>query len=147
MSGRQKPILTAEEAAGLISNGAVISVSSSAAQLVPEKVLAGIEARFLASGKPRDLTIVFPVAVGDSFGTIGLDHLAHAGLIKRLVGGSYVNAPASAPSPKIYAMIHADQVEAYNLPLGVLMHLHRDIAARKPGVITKIGLGTFVDPR
>jgi len=147
MSLRQKPILTADEAARLIPNGAVVTVSSSAAQLVPDKVLGGIETCFLATGEPRDLTIVFPVAVGDSFGTIGLDHLAHPGLIKRLIGGSYVNAPASAPSPKIYAMIHADQVEAYNLPLGVLMHLHRDIAARKPGVITKIGLGTFVDPR
>lgn len=147
MAGRQKPILTAEEAARRIPSGAVVTVSSSAAQLVPDKVLAGIEARFLASGEPRDLTVVFPVAVGDSFGTIGLDHLAYPGLIKRLIGGSYVNAPASAPSPKIYAMIHADQVEAYNLPLGVLMHLHRDIAAKKPGVITKIGLGTFVDPR
>lgn len=147
MSGSHKPILAAEEAARLIPDGAVVTVSSSAAQLVPEKVLAGIEACFLATGAPRDLTVVFPVAVGDSFGTVGLDHLAHPGLIKRLIGGSYVNAPASAPSPKIYAMIHADQVEAYNLPLGVLMHLHRDIAARKPGVITEIGLGTFVDPR
>ncbi|MGE5849765.1 MAG: CoA-transferase, partial [Candidatus Methylomirabilota bacterium] len=147
MGGRLKPILTAEEAARQIPSGAVVTVSSSAAQLVPDKVLAGIEAQFLASGEPRDLTVVFPVAVGDSFGTIGLDHLAHPGLIKRLIGGSYVNAPASKPSPKIYAMIHADQIEAYNLPLGVLMHLHRDIAAKKPGVITKIGLGTFVDPR
>ena len=108
MSQKHKPILTADEAARLIPNGAVVTVSSSAAQLVPDKVLAGIEARFLSSGEPRDLTVVFPVAVGDSFGTVGLDHLAHSGLIKRLVGGSYVNAPASAPSPKISAMIHAD---------------------------------------
>ncbi len=141
------PILTAEEAARLIGNGATVTVSSSAAQLVPEKILEGIETRFLTTGEPRDLTVVFPVAVGDSFGTVGLDHLAHPGLIRRLIGGSYVNAPAAKPSPKIYAMIYADQVEAYNLPLGVLMHLHRDIAAKKPGVITRIGLGTFVDPR
>ncbi len=147
MSTRRTSILSAEEAAGLVKNGATVTISSSAAQLVPDRVLAGIEARFLASGEPRDLTVVFPVAVGDSFGTVGLDHLAHPGLIKRLIGGSYVNAPASKPAPKIYAMVHADQVEAYNLPLGVLMHLHRDIAAKKPGVITKIGLGTFVDPR
>ncbi len=139
--------MTPEEAAQLIPNRATVTISSSAAQLVPDKVLGGIEARFLASGEPRDLTVVFPVAVGDSFGTVGLDHLAYPGLIKRLIGGSYVNGPASKPSPKIYAMIHADQVEAYNLPLGVLMHLHRDIAAKKPGTITKIGLGTFVDPR
>jgi acyl CoA:acetate/3-ketoacid CoA transferase len=147
MTDRRKPILTADEAARLVPNGATVTVSSSAAQLVPEKLLGAIESRFLASGEPRDLTVVFPVAIGDSFGTVGLDHLAYPGLIKRLIGGSYVNAPASKPSPKIYAMIHAGEVEAYNLPLGVLMHLHRDIAARKPGVITKIGLGTFVDPR
>ena len=147
MPHRDKPILTSDEAARLIPSGATVTVSSSAAQLVPDKVLSGIEARFLASGEPRDLTVIFPVAIGDSFGTVGLDHLAHPGLIKRLIGGSYVNGPASKPSPKIYAMIHADQVEAYNFPLGVLMHLHRDIAAKKPGTITKIGLGTFVDPR
>ncbi len=147
MDDRRKPILSAEEAARLIPSGAAITVSSSAAQLVPDKVLAGIEARFLAEGEPSGLTMVFPVAVGDSFGTVGLDHLAHPGLIKRLIGGSYVNGPASKPAPKIYTMILSDQVEAYNLPLGVLMHLHRDIAAKKPGVITKVGLGTFVDPR
>jgi acyl CoA:acetate/3-ketoacid CoA transferase len=147
MVNRDKPILTAEEAARLIPNRATVTVSSSAAQLVPDKVLGGIEARFLAAGEPRDLTVVFPVAVGDSFGTVGLDHLAYPGLIKRLIGGSYVNGPASKSPPKISAMIHAEQVEAYNLPLGVLMHLHRDIAAKKPGTITKIGLGTFVDPR
>ena len=147
MAERKKPILTAEEAAQLVPSGATVTVSSSAAQLVPDKVLAGIGARFQATGEPKGLTMLFPVAVGDSFGTVGMDHLAHVGLIKRLIGGSYVNGPASKPPPKIYAMILNDQVEAYNLPLGVLMHLHRDIAARKPGVITKIGLGTFVDPR
>ena len=147
MAERKKPILTAEEATQLVPSGATVTVSSSAAQLVPDKVLAGIEARFLATGEPKGLTMVFPVAVGDSFGTVGMDHLAYPGLIKRLIGGSYVNGPASKAPPKIYAMILGDQVEAYNLPLGVLMHLHRDIAAKKPGVITKIGLGTFVDPR
>jgi len=144
---RAKPILTAEEASRLVPSDATITVSSSAAQLVPDAVLAGIEARFLASGEPTGLTVVFPLAVGDSFGTVGLDHLAHPGLIRRLIGGSYVNGPASMPAPKISAMIHGNQVEAYNFPLGPLLHLHRDIAAKKPGVITKIGLGTFVDPR
>jgi len=147
VADRRKPVLTAEEAARLVPSGATVTVSSSAAQLVPETVLAGIEARFQGTGEPTGLTMVFPVAVGDSFGTVGLDHLAHPRLIKRLIGGSYVNGPASKPAPKIYAMIFNGEIEAYNLPLGVLMHLHRDIAAKKPGVITKIGLGTFVDPR
>jgi propionate CoA-transferase len=144
---REKPILTADEAARLVPDGATVTISSSAAQLVPDKVLAGIEARFHATGDPKGLTVIFPLAVGDSFGTVGLDHLAYPGLIKRLIGGSYVNGPAAKPAPKIYAMILNDQVEAYNFPLGPLLHLHRDIAARKPGVITKVGLGTFVDPR
>ncbi len=147
MDRRAKPVLGAAEAAALIPDGATITISSSAAQVVPDAVLAGIEARFLACGAPKDLTVVFPLAVGDSFGTVGLDHLAHRGLIKRLIGGSYVNGPASKPSPRIYSMIHGNEVEAYNFPLGPLLHLHREIAARKPGVITKIGLGTFVDPR
>jgi len=147
VADKQKPILTAEEAARLVPTGATITISSSAAQIVPDKVLAGIEARFQATGEPKGLTVVFPLAVGDSFGTVGLDHLAYPGLIKRLIGGSYVNGPASRPAPKIYAMILNDEVEAYNFPLGPLLHLHRDIAAKKPGVITKIGLGTFVDPR
>ncbi len=147
MADPRTPIVTADQAAQLIPNGATVTVSSSAAQLVPDKVLAGIEARFRSTGEPRDLTIVFPVAVGDSFGTVGLDHLAYPGLIRRLIGGSYVNGPASKPPPKIYEMILSDKVQAYNLPLGVLMHLHRDIAAKKPGVLTKIGIGTFVDPR
>ena len=147
MADRRKPTLTAVEAARLVPSGARVTVSSSAAQLVPDKVLAGIETRFQTTGEPTGLTVIFPVAVGDSFGTLGLDHLAHPGLISRLIGGSYVNGPASKPAPKISVMVHNNQVEAYNLPLGVLMHLHRDIAAKKPGVITKVGLGTFVDPR
>jgi acyl CoA:acetate/3-ketoacid CoA transferase len=147
MDRRAKPILTPAEAARLVPDGATVTISSSAAQLVPEAVLAGIEARFRDSGRPQGLTVVFPLAVGDSFGTPGLDHLAHPGLLRRLIGGSYANAPASQPPPRITALIQSNQVEAYNFPLGPLLHLHRDIAARKPGVITKIGLGTFVDPR
>ena len=81
MSQKHKPILTGDEAARLIPNGAVVTVSSSAAQLVPDKVLAGIETRFLSAGLSNNLTVVFPIAVGDSFGTLGLDHLAHPGLI------------------------------------------------------------------
>jgi acyl CoA:acetate/3-ketoacid CoA transferase len=147
VADKRKPILAPEDAARLIPAGATVTISSSAAQLVPDKVLAGIARRFQETGEPKGLTVVFPLAVGDSFGTVGLDHLAHPGLIKRLIGGSYVNGPASKPAPKIYAMILNDEIEAYNFPLGPLLHLHRDIAARKPGVVTKIGLGTFVDPR
>jgi len=140
-------LMTAEEAVKLVKSGDVVSVCGIVGGLVPEKVLTALEQRFLASGSPRDLTVVFPVAVGDVYGTAGTDHLAHEGLIKRLIGGSYVTAPASSQPPKIYEMIFQNRIEAYNFPMGVLMHLHREIAAKRPGLVTAVGLRTFVDPR
>jgi len=139
--------MSSEEAVKLVKNGDVVTVCGIVGAITPDKVLSALERRFLESGFPRDLTVVFPVAVGDVYGTPGMDHLAHEGLIKRLIGGSYVTAPASAKPPKIYEMIFNNKVAAYNLPMGVLMHLHRDIAAKRPGLITEVGLRTFVDPR
>jgi propionate CoA-transferase len=140
-------VMTPEEAVKLINNGDVVSICGIVGGLVPEKTLAALEKRFLDSGEPRDLTVVFPVAVGDVFGTAGTDHLAHEGMLKRVIGGSYVTAPALSPPPKIYEMVYANKVEAYNLPMGVLMHLHREMAAKRPGLITGVGLRSFVDPR
>jgi propionate CoA-transferase len=140
-------IMTAEDAVKFVNNGDVVSVCGIVGGLVPEKILTALEKRFLESGSPRDLTLVFPVAVGDVYGTAGTDHLAHEGLIKRVIGGSYVTAPAASKPPKIYEMISQNKIEAYNFPMGVLMHLHREIAAKRPGLITQVGLKTFVDPR
>jgi len=140
-------IMAAEEAVRLIDDGNTLSVCGIIGSLVPEKVLAALEKRFLETGSPRDLTAVFPVAVGDVYGLKGADHLAHEGMLRRVIGGSYVTAPASSPPPKLVEMIYRNKVEAYNLPMGVLMHLHREIAARRPGLVTQVGLRTFVDPR
>jgi len=140
-------IMTAEDAVKFVNNGDVVSVCGIVGGLVPEKILTALEKRFLESGSPRDLTLVFPVAVGDVYGTAGTDHLAHEGLIKRVIGGSYVTAPAASKPPKIYEMIFQNKIEAYNFPMGVLMHLHREIAAKRPGLITGVGLRSFVDPR
>jgi propionate CoA-transferase len=129
-------IMAAEEAVRLIDDGNTLSVCGIIGSLVPEKVLAALEKRFLETGSPRGLTAVFPVAVGDVYGIQGADHLAHEGMLRRVIGGSYVTAPASSPPPKLVEMIYRNQVEAYNLPMGVLMHLHREIAARRPGLVT-----------
>ncbi len=139
--------MSSAEAVKLVNNGDVVTVCGMVVAITPDKVLSALEKRFLESGSPRDLTVVFPVAVGDVYGIPGMDHLAHEGLIKRLIGGSYVSAPASSKPPKIYEMIFNNQVEAYNFPMGALMHLHREIAAKRPGLITEVGLRTFVDPR
>ncbi len=140
-------VVDAEAAARLVPSGATISVSSSSGVLLPDAVLAALGRRFEDSGEPRDLTVVFPIAIGDMFGQPGIDHLARPGMLKRLIGGSYPSGPSSAEPPAVVDLIYRDQIEAYNLPSGMLMQLHREIGGARPGVLTKVGLGTFVDPR
>lgn len=135
------------DAAALIPDGAVVTVSSSSGLHCPDAMLRVIGERFDATGSPTGLTSVNPIAAGDMYGIDGIDHLARPGLLKRVVAGSYPSGPSSMPSPKIWRMIIDDEVEAYNLPSGILYHLHLDIAAKRPGVLTKVGLDTFVDPR
>jgi acyl CoA:acetate/3-ketoacid CoA transferase len=103
--------------------------------------------RFRKTGEPAGLTMIHPIAAGDMYGIAGVDHIAEPGLIKRIVAGSYPSGPSGMASPKIWQMIDDDVIEAYNLPSGVLYHMHADAAAGRPGVLTKIGLDTFVDPR
>ena len=142
-----KKVMTPEEAVRLVKDGDTVSVCGIIGALVPEKVLAALGKRFQETGSPKNLTAIFPVAVGDVYGTAGADHLAHEGMIKRVIGGSYVTAPASAPPPRLVDMVYGNKIEAYNFPMGVLMHLHREIAAKRPGLVTQVGLKTFVDPR
>jgi propionate CoA-transferase len=140
-------VMTPEEAVRLVQDGDTVSVCGIIGALVPEKVLGALERRFLETGSPKNLTAIFPVAVGDVYGLAGADHLAHEGMIKRVIGGSYVTAPANASPPKLVDMVYGNRIEAYNFPMGVLMHLHREIAAKRPGLVTQVGLKTFVDPR
>jgi acyl CoA:acetate/3-ketoacid CoA transferase len=110
-------------------------------------MLRAIGDRFREIGEPRGLTMIHPIAAGDMYGIDGVDHIAEPGLIKRIVAGSYPSGPSGMESPKIWQMIDGDEIEAYNLPSGVLFHMHADAAAGRPGVLTKVGLDTFVDPR
>lgn len=140
-------VIPLDAAAGLIPDGATVTVSSSSGLGCPDATLQAIGERFAATGHPRGLTTIHPIAAGDMYGVAGIDHLAQPGLLRRIIAGSYPSGPSSMPSPRIWQMIDADAVEAYNLPSGVLFHLHRETAARRPGVLTEVGLDTFVDPR
>jgi len=139
-------VVTGAEAVARINDNAVVTVSSSSALGCPDAVLQALGERFDADGHPRNLTTIHPIAAGDMYGVKGVDHIAKDGLLARIIGGSYPSGPSSLPMPAIWHMIVDDRVAAYNVPSGILFDMHRDVAARRPGVLTQVGLETFVDP-
>ncbi|WP_299907819.1 malonate decarboxylase subunit alpha [uncultured Paracoccus sp.] len=139
-------IVSAAEAVSRIADGAVVTVSSSSALGCPDAVLKALGERFDAEGHPRDLTTLHPIAAGDMYGVKGVDHIAKDGLLKRILGGSYPSGSSNLPMPEIWKMIVENRVLAYNVPSGIMFDMHRDVAARRPGVLTRVGLDTFVDP-
>ncbi len=134
-------VVTAEEAARVVASGDTLLIGGSGAgHSVPDALIAAIAERFHAEGAPRDLTTVHPVGLGDR-AKRGIGHLAHRGLLKRVVCGTLVD------SPPVEKMAAADEIEAYTLPQGCLSQLTREMAAGRPGLITHVGLHTFIDPR
>lgn len=133
--------ITADEAAQLIRDGDAILISGSGGgHSVPDSLLAAVERRFLAEGKPKGLTSVSVVGVGDR-ASLGATHLAHEGLLRRAITSALVD------SPGLVRLAAENKIEAYTFPQGVLSQLMRDMAGGRPGLFSKTGLHTFVDPR
>ncbi len=133
-------ILSAHEAAQHIRDGAIVASAGFSGVGHAEAVTAALEERFLATAHPRDLTLVFSAGQGD-YGTRGTNHFGNVGMVRRIVGGHWRS------SHRLGQLVLDDEAEGFNLPQGVIAQLYRAIAGGKPGVLTPIGLHTFVDPR
>lgn len=132
---------TAREAADSIADGATVAVSGSGGGLLEaDAIMAAIEARFLKTGHPRNLTVVHALGIGNGKGS-GIARFAHEGMVRRVIGGHWSWAP------EMQALARENLIEAYTFPAGVIITLYREMGAGRPGVITHIGLGTFADPQ
>lgn len=137
---RKIPVITAAQAAEAVKDNMTLTSSGFVASCLPESLNKALEKRFLDTGKPKNLTIFYAAAQGNRDHS-GTDHFAHEGMVKRVIAGHYNMVP------EIGKMILDGKIEGYNFPQGTLSQLMRDIAAKKPGTITHVGLNTFVDPR
>ena len=133
-------IVSPAEAAAVVRSGDTVSVAGFVGIGTPDELLIALAERFRGTSEPAGLTLVFAAAPGDSKDR-GLNRVAHPGLVRRAIGGHW------ALVPKLAKLALDNEIEAYNLPLGCIAQLYRDIAARRAGLLSRVGLRTFVDPR
>lgn len=133
-------VITAGEAIALIGEGNVVTTTGFVQSCIPEALHAALEKRFVETGSPRDLTLIMCAGAGDSKG-LGTGRLHHDGLLKRVIAANF------GRMPKVAQAAQENKICGYNLPQGVISQLYRACAAGQPGLFSKVGLHTYIDPR
>ncbi len=141
MAYMKKEVISADEAARLIKSSDAVIIGGSGGIGVAESILEALESRYLSSQEPKQLTLIHTTGIG-AVTHHGLNRLAHEGLIKRVIGGNF-----GLQLPFMKELIVGNRIEAYNFPQGVMCQLYRAMAAKQPGLISHVGLGTYIDPR
>ncbi len=137
---QKNKIVSAADAIALIRDGDAITTTGFVQSCIPEALHAALERRYLDSGKPKNLTLIMCAGAGDSKG-LGTGRFHHPGLLKRVIAGNL------GRMPKVAQAAANDEIEGYNLPQGVIAKLYRSCASGQPGLFSKVGLHTYVDPR
>jgi propionate CoA-transferase len=137
---RRGKVVGMNDAVDVVRAGDTVAFSGIIGTGFAEGFAKALEKRFLETGTPRDLTLLCAAGIGDALEK-GVNHLAHEGLVRRAVAGHW------GMMPKLARLAVDNRIQAYNLPQGVLSQMFRDAAARKPRTLSRVGLGTFVDPR
>jgi propionate CoA-transferase len=133
--------LSAMDCADLVNDGATIAVTGNGGgMLEPDAIFAALESRFLATGHPKNLTLIHALGIGDGKAR-GISRFAHKGMVGRVIGGHW------SWSPQMQRLARDNDIEAFTLPSGVISLLLRESGAGRPGLITHVGLGTTYDPR
>jgi propionate CoA-transferase len=137
---QKNKIISASDAVALIGNNDVIATTGFVQSCIPEALHAALEKRFVDSAQPRDLTLIMCAGAGDSKG-LGTGRFHHPGLLKRVIAGNL------GRMPKVAEAARNNLINGYNLPQGIIAKLYRSCAAGHPGLFSKVGLHTYVDPR
>ncbi|MDQ1742370.1 MAG: propionate CoA-transferase [Pseudonocardiales bacterium] len=149
LRGAGTKVCDLDAAVAVIADRQSVACAGVLGWITPDAVLGALGDRFGRTGSPRDLSFFFPCATGDAMGIAGMDHVARPGLMRRIVSGSYINPrhPVTGDRPALSELIQQNLVAAHSWPIGACMHWLREVARGSPGYLTRIGLGTYADPR
>lgn len=133
-------VVTPEFAVEQIKDGQCVGWTTAGLCGFPEQVATALEERWLNTGSPKNIMLTHSCGCGDHK-TRGMNHFGYEGLVRKIISGHIGEAP------KLGKLVIDNKIEAHLIPQGVMVHLYRQMAGKKPGLLTKVGLGTYADPR